>query len=602
MGWAHDSRGLLTLWRGNMASRDELQAGTSPAEKWAERGVKCRRSLTLLSALAVLGACGKIDDGAGFIVSSDGGAIGSGGGAARARAGAADSAGAAQGGQLSEGGAGGYLNEAGGAGGYMNEAGAAGDRAAGGQTTGDQSPGGADGGESQACPTGYFAHANGAAGCRPWTDCKPGEFVLHAGDASSDRVCAACQTNTFNALTNAATCKACEVGTFAPQTGAYACNSWTRLWQFGTIYEDNPIAVATDATGNAYVVGTMNVTLCATAWCRIDAFVRKYDAQGQVWMLQLGAENAYNFAYGAAVDTKNNLYVARATADQTSPRALLSKYDGDGNELWTLQLGPANWVSGNYGVATDTADNAYWGGPAGYDVSIRKFAADGAELWTRQVHSGDWTRMRSLSTDAGGNLYILGSAQENSVWHGFLRKYNALGEEQWINDTYLEGSGWYAAAADAAGNVYVAGGREVCLDPNTASSMSKTAGQLRKYDSSGAMQWSRELASPYVDGFDWWHAVSVDSHGDVYVTGDTDGALLQLPHPLNSDALIRKYDASGAELWTKELVASGAQVGTSISVAHDGRVFVTGSTSGVALPGQVDAGSYDGFLVVYEPL
>jgi len=565
----------------------------------AERGANYRRSSRLLFALAVLGACGKVDDGAGS-TGNDAGASGKAGDAAHA--GAADRAGVGQGGELSEGGAGGYVNEAA----------AAGDVGAGGQTSGDDSARAGEGDESQSCPMGYFAHANGAPACRSWTDCEPGEFVLRAGTATSDRVCAPCEAGSFNSRANAATCTPCEAGTSDPQTGALACSSWTGLWQFGTIYDDDPRAVAADTSGDAYVVGSMDVALCEqdTAICRIDAFVRKYDAQGEVWMLQLGAENEYNFAYGAAVDAKDNLYVAGVTADSSANNAFLRKYDGDGNELWTRQLGPGDWVFGHLGVATDTVGNAYWVGSASqYEVSIRKYAADGAELWTRQFDSVPWTFMDSPSTDAAGNLYVVGGTQgdmaENFTWHWFLRKYNSSGEEQWTVETGVgnrisEGPDWGAARADAAGNVYIAGSLLTPpADPNSGTS--KASGLLRKYDSSGAIQWSQELASPYADGFGSWSSVDVDGHGDVYVTGNTDGGLLQLPHPLNSDALIRKYDASGAELWTKELVASGNQSGNSISVAHDGRVFVAGSTSGVALPGQVDAGARDGFLVVYEP-
>ncbi len=135
----------------------------------------------------------------------------------------------------------------------------------------------------------------------------------------------------------------------------------------------------------------------------------------------------------------------------------------------------------------------------------------------------------------------------------------------------------------------------------TCTTIKTRVGLLRKYDSSGAPQWSRELVSPYADGFNAWFSVDVDRNGYVYVTGFTDGGLLQLPRPLNSDAMIRKYDAGGAELWTKELVASRNQYGVSIKVANDGNMFVTGYTGGAALPGQIDAGATDGFLVLYEP-
>jgi hypothetical protein len=107
-----------------------------------------------------------------------------------------------------------------------------------------------------------------------------------------------------------------------------------------------------------------------------------------------------------------------------------------------------------------------------------------------------------------------------------------------------------AVRADTNGNVYVAGRSRI---PPPGGEWATTA-VLRKYDSTGAEQWIRETDP---DGFDGWFSVDVDSAGDVYVAGYTDGSLLMLP--LDADALIRKYDSSGAEKWTKEFVAKGNQ-------------------------------------------
>src|SRR5262245_33453980 len=89
-----------------------------------------------------------------------------------------------------------------------------------------------------------------------------------------------------------------------------------------------------------------------------------------------------------------------------------------------------------------------------------------------------------------------------------------------------------ARAADSDGNIYVAGDLFNVL-PRQASFGAVDA-YLRKYDAVGNEMWTRQFGSA---GDDRAYGVAVDVSG-VYVVGSMSG-----------DAFVRKYDADGNELW-----------------------------------------------------
>src|SRR4029077_2399801 len=89
---------------------------------------------------------------------------------------------------------------------------------------------------------------------------------------------------------------------------------WTR--QFGSVFEDQARGVAVDATG-VYVVGTIGASLAdRTESNRYDAFIRKYDASGNLlWTRQIAsiATLQNDYATAVAVDS-TGVYVAGYTA------------------------------------------------------------------------------------------------------------------------------------------------------------------------------------------------------------------------------------------------------------------------------------------------
>jgi uncharacterized protein (UPF0548 family) len=119
---------------------------------------------------------------------------------------------------------------------------------------------------------------------------------------------------------------------------------------------------------------------------------------------------------------------------------------------------------------------------------------------------------------------------------------------------------------------------------------------VRKYDAAGAEVWTRQFGTA---GDDYAYSVSVGSDGSVLVAGYTTGTLPGQSSAGSWDAFVRKYDAAGAEVWTRQLGTAGDDYAYSVSVGSDGSVLVAGFAGGT-LPGQSSAGGQDAFVRKYD--
>ncbi len=123
---------------------------------------------------------------------------------------------------------------------------------------------------------------------------------------------------------------------------------WTR--QFGSRHDDWATSMALDQRGNILVSGYTKGSLPGQAhYGRRDAFVRKYDSEGnELWTRQFGSSES-DFATSIAVDESGNVLVAGSTEGslpgQTNAGlsdAFVHQFDSNGNELFTQQFGSSN--------------------------------------------------------------------------------------------------------------------------------------------------------------------------------------------------------------------------------------------------------------------
>ena len=104
----------------------------------------------------------------------------------------------------------------------------------------------------------------------------------------------------------------------------------------------------------------------------ISAYAWAEDPYEVAWISQIGT-GSDDYSYSVAVDASGNAYISGYTwADLDGPNAgpndvFLSKFDPNGNEVWTTQIGTSN-DDQSYGVALDASGNAYVSGHTGGDL------------------------------------------------------------------------------------------------------------------------------------------------------------------------------------------------------------------------------------------
>jgi hypothetical protein len=396
-------------------------------------------------------------------------------------------------------------------------------------------------------------------------------------------------------------------------------------------------AIATDSSGNVYVTGqggnsvvtayNSNGTAFATTLSNVgngDAFVVKYNSSGFVQWVAKIASTQVDIGYAIATDSSGNVYVtgnggtnsvvtaynSDATAFGTTIAnsggndAFIVKYNTNGFVQWATRIA----TSGNevgFAITTDSSGNVYVTGQGGAGaVNVTSFNSDGTAFATTLSNVG------------------LGDA--------FVVKYNTTGFVQWaakIASTQADIG--YGIATDSSGNVYVTGrgGSSTVSAFNSdgtafATTLANAGGGdafIVKYNSSGFVQWVARVASTGVDG---GQGISVDSGGNVYVTGYCGDDLNPTAYNSNGtvfgtitargqgDGFLVKYDTNGFVQWFTRFGSVNDDTVQSVTVDANGNVYITGefTSSPFSIYGSSlslfstlpNSGGTDAFVVKYS--
>jgi hypothetical protein len=367
---------------------------------------------------------------------------------------------------------------------------------------------------------------------------------------------------------------------------------WIR--QIGTSNEESGQGIAADGTG-IYVAGYSNGSLAGPNLGSRDAFLLKYDLDGNpIWQRQIGTTE-WDDAKSVALDGLGSLYVGGLTTGnlggpgEGNTDTFVSKYDLDGTNVWTRQLGLGGEES-TFAVAADALGNVFFSGNAigpppalGHNGLVGRYDSVGALDWSHEF-SFDFFRATDAlgaATDGLGNVYLAGTTAGDAPnpmdpddHNVFLAKYDREGNEIWSN--HIESAaneGAQAIAVDAVGNAYITG---------------FSAGQtlVSKYDAGGNHLWTD------LNDADLGSAIAVDDFGNVFVTGRTGD--------LGSDLFVTKYDPSGMSIWTREFGSESIDHALGIAVDPLGNVYVTGETFGDLAA--ANAGSFDVFVARLSPV
>jgi hypothetical protein len=312
-------------------------------------------------------------------------------------------------------------------------------------------------------------------------------------------------------------------------------------------------------------------------------------------------------AQASAVDASGNVYVVgNATGNfgnqinQGTQDVYLTKYDSAGNVTWQNLVGSAGTASG-YGLALDpatggvvvtgasTADLTTTSVADGNNDSfVASYAADGSQTWIKQVQTLATNQSNAVSVDASGNVYIGGSVSGGVIGAGqasqgngdaYLAKFDSKGKL--LSESQFGTSGADSVAATATGSD---GSLYVASTQNGHAIVSKYAGGDITY----APTWTQDLGSLAAGGSIGGLAVS---NGQVYLSGATSNANLTsggtatiaAPASGGIDAFVATLTDNGSSATantTTYVGTAGTDTAGNVTVASDGTVYLSGSTTG----------------------
>lgn len=394
--------------------------------------------------------------------------------------------------------------------------------------------------------------------------------------------------------------------------------NWVR--QFGSFDQDEGVAVAVDASGATWVVGMTSAALPGqTSAGMIDAYVRHLDPHGEErWTRQYGSYER-DFAKGVAFDPAGGVYVVGQTfgtlAGQTSAGgwdAYVRKYDPAGQEIWTRQFGGGG-ADVSSGVDIDSQGNVVVAGStratlpgqqtAGeYDAFVRSFDRDGNTLWTRQFGTHNDDHAVALAIGPGDDIVVTGGttgdvdgATPGDSFDAFLRRFDTQGHSLWDRQFGSVNDDYgLGVTLDGDGNTYIAGSTDGALPGQV--SYGFTDAFVRKYSPTGAEVWAHQWGTA---GLDDAEGIALDPDGNIDVSGRMDGNLPYQRPSGGPDVYVTELDAGGRELWTTRFGSEKIDYALDVAVDPKGSVYATGGTLGT-MPGQPTPGrERDAFLVKF---
>lgn len=196
-------------------------------------------------------------------------------------------------------------------------------------------------------------------------------------------------------------------------------------------------------------------------------------------------------------------------------------------------------------------------------------------------------KARAVTIDAEGNILLAAESVGDAVFGPLnhqtaggmdmcLIKLNPQGQPLWVSS--LGGSKIdraYGLVTDAAGNAYVTGhfeSTDVIVQGQTLPNAGDYDAFTAKFSPAGEILWVRVKGSA---GYDYGHAIAIDSKGHLVVTGAIDRQLF-----------CTKYDADGNELWHRTPTGAVSGSGHGIAVDANDHIYLGGNAAGSGQFGQ----------------
>ncbi len=364
-------------------------------------------------------------------------------------------------------------------------------------------------------------------------------------------------------------------------------------------------AVAVDASGNVYTVGTFTrtvnfnpagtpaVNLTSANSSFADVFIWKLNAAGAlVWVKKIGGNTANEDGWHIQVDSKGDVYIS-------------------GSFRGTVNFNPGSGPAFNMSAPV----NGFFSYSNGF---VLKLNSSGIFVWARQISTTDVSQATALAVDKNDNIYITGyfngSGDLNPGGSGgsiaaignsdvFTLKLRTDNTFVWLKTFGGTGEDMgHHLALDAQANIYLTGHFRDAADFNPGSGTFNmtppTGGRgyfISRLDSNGNFNWAKQFNGTtghphngiWTPGLDHSPRIAVDSAGNVHYVGSFTGSVdldpgtgthIETATATGRDVFIVKLNASGNFVWGRKAVDAlgGLAEGNSIDVDHEGDVYTTG--------------------------
>jgi hypothetical protein len=322
---------------------------------------------------------------------------------------------------------------------------------------------------------------------------------------------------------------------------------WAR--RYGNGGESSVDGIAADASDNIYVTG---FTIVAG---HPKSITIKYDHAGNLVWEKLYDSTPDNRSIGAGIDQQGFIYIAgSANKNGLDWGVEVVKYNpSSGDTIWTARYDQtSNSVDIPCAMTVDASGNVYVTGYSQASGLIKamlvKFNSDGdfqwATLYNIPLVTGE-IQGKAINVDNNGNVYVAGHCYNgSSTFVDFLvMKCSSNGDTSWVKKYSCSSSTDEAKdiAVDNEENVYVTGRTYV------------GGGGSNNYDyltiklsSDGNVLWHSTYDGPAGYTQDEARAIVLDEYGNSFVTGGSSVS----PLYYSGDFATVMYDENGNEIWT----------------------------------------------------
>lgn len=325
----------------------------------------------------------------------------------------------------------------------------------------------------------------------------------------------------------------------------------------------------------------------------IISFVASAQAPQIQWQKCLGGINTeYSYDIRQTVDSGYVIVGENSSLGYGSSDGWVIKLAPSGAIEWQKRLGGSqdDWAlsvqqtfDGGYMVACNTtssdSDVSFIHGAK--DIWLVKLSSSGDILWERSYGGTDDDGVISLLQTPDRGFIVAGYTRSgdgdisvnkggNDVW---ILKVDSAGTIQWQN-TYGGTANDYATSIQLLNNGYVIAGYTESSNGDVTLNHGYDDTWIIRISDSGALVWQKTFGGSQ---YDYANDIVVTSDSGFVVVGgtsSTDGDVVG--NHGNADQWVLRLSSSGSILWQKCLGSSGTDEATSVYLASDGRVLVSG--------------------------